>query len=720
MNKRLIQMLLLVAIGLFSIVPMGAQNEKPSISFKTEIPIGGTIKFIISTDAPAKIDWGTGEVTDIPKGEHKITYSDLKGQCISISGMQIKSLNINTQEISFIDVSNCVSLEELQVGYNRLREIDLANNLNLKILGIGANQLHDLDISKNSKLEVLGCFENYLTSLDLSKTESMRWLTCNDNMLSELDLTKMPKLINLYCHNNKIKRLEFSNNPNLEVVMVNNNSLKDLVIKDKSKLLWLFINDNYIEDFQISNCPIVQFLDCFNNKLTSLNIEGMRSLRNVQAYQNRITTFVSGRNDSLFHVNVSCNRLSSEQLKGIYDNLENEEKLVKPPFFAKGFCEADFSFNPGSKSYGDEIIKDTEKGWTITNTPIEGNFNIKLQFDKKEVEKYAHLVIKSYGDYRLEGIEKEGDRYKVISPNTKIIGDIYYLDCSSNNITAIDASEAYNLETLIADDSKISSITLSGSNVLNTLYCGNNEIKELDCTKIPGIVDLSLYANQVSKVDLSKCLQLKSLICRNNQIKDTLDLSMNDMLEELSCNVNKIKNLLIPTKGSLRHVECLRNQIKGDAMNAFLNNLPVYKEYKDDEWDDYMGYNLQGLYLIDPTEKEQNEAFDCQVKIAKDKKWPVYSINYDDFGLEKPQEYNGKESESYQEIDRNEIIIMQDKDKLFLPSAYPLLQIFNMNGCLLKSEINTNSIDIADLSPGVYMLNVYSNYKRNVLKILVK
>ena len=77
-------------------------------------------------------------------------------------------------------------------------------------------------------------------------------------------------------------------------------------------------------------------------------------------------------------------------------------------------------------------------------------------------------------------------------------------------------------------------------------------------------------------------------------------------------------------------------------MTSFLTSLPEFEAYSSDEWDDYMGMNPQGLYLIEPLDLEKNVALKSDVEIAKGKNWKVFTIKIDDMGVTAPTQYEGK------------------------------------------------------------------------------
>lgn len=77
------------------------------------------------------------------------------------------------------------------------------------------NQLTSLDVSKNVALDQLYCNNNQLTFLDVSKNVVLRYLSCSNNQLTSLDVSKCTVLEELSCSVNQLASLDISQNPAL-------------------------------------------------------------------------------------------------------------------------------------------------------------------------------------------------------------------------------------------------------------------------------------------------------------------------------------------------------------------------------------------------------------------------------------------------------------------------------------------------------------------------
>ena len=91
------------------------------------------------------------------------------------------------------------NLQTLSCTYCGVQEIVIPENNVLKSLNLNDNSLTNLDLSHATGLTFLSCRSNNLTTLDLSKLTALNTLFCYGNKLDELDLTMHSALTNLLC-----------------------------------------------------------------------------------------------------------------------------------------------------------------------------------------------------------------------------------------------------------------------------------------------------------------------------------------------------------------------------------------------------------------------------------------------------------------------------------------------------------------------------------------
>ena len=311
---------------------------------------------------------------------------------------------------------------------------------------------------------------------------------------------------------------------------------------------------------------------------------------------------------------------------------KNYTACLYVPFGAKASYEANEEWNENFLGIKEES---TEPNTIVlkTNRAIGDIFSLKV--GAKEGEKIG-IKGASYN---------EQDQLIFTDTEVTLYGKIAKIDCSSNKLTSIVITNQPQLREIYCDDNELTKLEVNYVPVLATLYCGNNkDLADIDLKSMPALADLSCYSNSIKQLDLSQNPKLTSLICRDNLIEGTLDLSKNPKVEQVNCYNNKISEIKLAAESSLRHIEMQRNNIKGESMTEFMKALPVYVAYGTDEWDDYGGLNLQGLYVTETSATyEKNVAFTSDVKIATDKKWPVFALDLDNYGSTAPEPYEGAE-----------------------------------------------------------------------------
>ena len=163
--------------------------------------------------------------------------------------------------------------------------------------------------------------------------------------------------------------------------------------------------------------------------------------------------------------------------------------------------------------------------------------------------------------------------------------------------------EIANVTSILVSDMNISSLKgIEFFTALTTLYCESNQLTTLDVSKNTALETLYCYDNQLTTLDVSKNTALKTLYCHNNQLT--------------SLNVTGCTSLSSSYEDT--PLICYGNQIKGAAMDAFIESLPV-PENRDN-------YRLE----IIRNENEGNVMTEAQVAAAKAKGWKplVYNIEF--------------------------------------------------------------------------------------------
>lgn len=125
---------------------------------------------------------------------------------------RLRSLYVQSDKITSIDLSHCTELEYLEFALcygseieecpGRLTSLDLSHCTKLKELVCSEGGLESLNLRNCASLEILRCAENNLTSLDVSDCVSLQKIDCHINELTSLDIASCEDLTYLDCRGN--------------------------------------------------------------------------------------------------------------------------------------------------------------------------------------------------------------------------------------------------------------------------------------------------------------------------------------------------------------------------------------------------------------------------------------------------------------------------------------------------------------------------------------
>ena len=269
--------------------------------------------------------------TSAISGVQQLNNSDWVGTISDLTGVEdfvsLTSLQADNMEVSQVDISNNIYLENLSIHSNNLTELDLSNNINLRNVIINDNQIEYINLENNSFLEWFIAGNNILSSIDLSNNSELLDLRLDGNRLTELNISNNTKLKELNVRNScsecstmQISSIDLSNNLDLEVAHFYRNPLTSIDVSNNPNLKLLDLNDistfNGVIDFSnnlaleefVCSCNI-SYIDLSNNtELTSLSL-AYNSLTQIDISNNSKLEQLNLLNNNLNSLDVSSNNL---------------------------------------------------------------------------------------------------------------------------------------------------------------------------------------------------------------------------------------------------------------------------------------------------------------------------------------------------------------------------------------------------------------------------
>jgi hypothetical protein len=477
-----------------------------------------------------------------------------------------------------------------------------------------------------SELKSLSAEDTDLTTLSLTKNSGLTNLNCSNNQkLKSMVLTGCPDLLNLSAYDNPLlTSLNLKNCTLLESIYCSDcSSLSVLDLSSCSSLSTLYCDDTNISTLNLSGLKYLFELCCNGTPLSTLNVKGCRELHNLYCNKTALVTLDLSSCINLYTLECSnCSKLTTLKLSKFVNVLDCSNcslsslsltdcvYLYRCYCYKSGITKLDISSCPYLNGIFDETLRNVtgdrvsysgtvsgrscyltvDSGIAVTGMSNPNDIVVEIN-EKNFPDINFRNNISGYdlnGDGRLSKMEiSRVTRISLNERNIDKLDGIQYftslrnLECSRNNLTALDLSKNTKLEYLHCDNNKITKLTLgthknllvvdivknristvdlSGLTGLVSLRCSDNNLSALDLSKNTKLIRLYCDKNNLSKLDLSKCVDLEEIYCFGNKLT-ALDLSQNTNLISLSCSKNNLKNLDLSKNTKIVSVECILNQI---------------------------------------------------------------------------------------------------------------------------------------------------------------
>ena len=493
-------------------------------------------------------------------------YSD-SDKITSAKGIEkltkLTSLNLSSNQLTNIDVSNNTYLTNLYLSYNQLASIDLSNNTYLTDLYLSYNQLASIDVSKNTALNILHLDSNQLTNIDVSSNTALPYLDLNSNQLTNIDVSNNTSLTGLDLADNKLTIIDVSNNTYLTHLDLSSNQLASIDLSNNTSLTNLDLSDNQLTNIDLSKNTSLTYLYLSNNQLTSIDVSNNTSLTELDLSSNQLASIDLSKNINLTSVALTGNNLFESKISmnagdvyNIAKNIilpENHQDLIKYGRYDENIIKIEngkitalangiTNFAVGSSLNRDiqtikvivgdvYVFEDANFNACVVDTYNNKNGTSNNALTDEELASITSLDCSSKNINKTDGLEKMTNllsinftfNYNLSTLDLKKLSKLETINCYSCNLTNIDLSANKNIKTLNLAGNKLTNIDLSNNKLLENLLLGY------------GTFD---YANNVSNIDLSNNINLKNLGLGGNGLSQ-LDLSNNINLVSLEIENRK-------------------------------------------------------------------------------------------------------------------------------------------------------------------------------------
>lgn len=217
------------------------------------------------------------------------------------------------------------------------------------------------------------------------------------------------------------------------------------------------------------------------------------------------------------------------------------------------------------------------------------------------------------GEYRVRRILVY-DKQLVGALDLSDFTELYYVNCSENEITNVELSGCTSLWTFDCYNNRLTQIDVSVCPMLHFFRCDGNQLADLDVSMNPGLVQLTCSNNMISNLDLSPntdleildvsynrltnidvsmLSRLNSLDVSGNDLHNGLDVSSNSLLMSLKCSYTGFDSIDLSANEELLGFYCIGNPITEFDFHA---NTVLMLNVLEAEGDGTVGCELNGWY----------------------------------------------------------------------------------------------------------------------------
>ena len=681
-----------------------------------------------------------------------IDTNGLNGNILEADALAITSLNVNDKNISSLEgIQGFTNLEILFCQQNQLTSLDVSQNLALEELECESNQFNNLDVSQNTALRVLGCALNNLSSLDVSNNLLLEAIWFTDNNIASLNLDSNTAL-NVYGlsnnplvymsikngNNANVTYIEAQNLPTLSCIQVDDENaatylsttfssvdagitfsedcdsvfipdsnfenylethnpagdvvalgnassmgdgaLNNLTLKSKvDSVTNLNVNDSNINDLQgIEAFTSLEVLFCQQNQLTSLDVSQNLALEELECESNQFNNLDVSQNTALRVLGCALNNLSSLDVS---NNLLLEAIWFTDNNIASLNLDSNTALNVYGLSNNPLVYMSIKNGNNANVTYIEAQ-NLPtlscIQVDDENAATYLSTTFSSV-DAGITFSENCEDVWEVFIPDTSLGNAIV-----ANYLNVIDTS---------------------GDGIITfaeaTAYTGTLDLSNQGITDVTGlqaftnVTEINLSGNSI--VDLSILTGSETVILsRQGNFKNVSKAEFTG-LTNLNCSNNLITNLDVSSITTLTDLDSSNNQLTAlNVKNGNNTNFTIFSALGNPDLDcidvDNIAYSAANWTNIDV---QTSFSEDCDA-----------TLNSEDFSLHNIMMYPNP-----------------TKDLLMVNiNSQSTYIVYDMYGKLLhegKLDYGVNIIDYKNYQDGLYFLNI-SNEEGSVIKKVIK
>ncbi|MBC2846050.1 T9SS type A sorting domain-containing protein [Winogradskyella flava] len=415
------------------------------------------------------VNWIKDETTEYNEdcnfGETYVPDDNFEQALINL-GYDVGPLN------DYVPTANIEALVSLDVSGNAITDFTgIEDFIALEALNCSNNNLSELNLSSNINLNDLNCSENQLSQLDLSSNTALVVIDCSSNMLVGIDLIENTTLTELNIANNNFVLFIPSDVPMLQVLDCDNNTIGELDFQQNLNLIELSCQSNALDTLNLQNGE--------NGILTSLNATGNPNLNCIQTDTGTVPVGATWTVDSSAQFAIECffgqtyvpdDNFEQALIDLGYDsgplndyvltgNIENLAFLNVSGYEISDVTGIEDFISLLSLDIGENLIQTIDLSRNTLLFSLDISYNLIEIIDISVLPNLTTLDVSNNSITELN-----------INNNQSLIN----LNVSDNLISNIDVSGLFGLEDFSCAFNQITSLDFTQNPNLNILFCQSN------------------------------------------------------------------------------------------------------------------------------------------------------------------------------------------------------------------------------------------------------
>ncbi|MDO3695830.1 choice-of-anchor A family protein [Wenyingzhuangia sp. chi5] len=511
--------------------------------------------------------------------------------------------NMNMRDLSGIEY--LTGLRTLYLNGNELTNIDLTKNINLEILSVNDNHLSDIDVSTLLKLKELHAAANELTSIDINNNAMLTHLVLKYNKISNLDVSANTLLTLLEVQYNAglLTTLKLGTNINLKYLYAQYNNLTKIDVSGVLNLVELYLNDNNLSGvLNLDNHRKLEVISLCNNNLT-------------------LTTDCLITRDAPVVFNTLEEYLVSI---GLDDKVDG---VIHPTSEIKNLKKLDITDKGIKYVTGIELFTSLEEFHASGNafSTIDLSKNTLIRVLDVSNNKLSSLDLTNLG--LLEELYAGKNAITSIDLKSNLL--LTKLVLRENNLITLDLTENEDLILIEVKGNVLEELILGEKKKLTELYAKSNRLRSIDVSKALNLVVLHLQYNFLEgtlDLDKNKCLlklNLSDNLLEKVKFKNEFNSRVPDdefrILNNPRLNCVKVDDVMfsvsewttfVENSGVFSASDCeevtSKSKIVVENKKIVLSKEVDFKIYKS-SGDVEKNENLEGIYFVKTIDTKTGE-----------------------------------------------------------------------------------------------------------------